>query len=209
MNHDAELLKRGFKELGINADERQIRAFIVYLEELRKWNEVHNLTGLKEKRQIIIKHFLDSLLFLKVLPDDVMTVADIGTGAGFPGIPMNIIRPQLQLFLIEPSQKKAIFLRHITYKLGLKNVAVVEQRIEEINNLKVDAVVTRALFSIGDFIEKARAVLEESGVVILSKGPKLEEEIKKTSSQNISIVDLKLPLEDVIRHLVIARINNV
>lgn len=209
MNRDDELLKRGFEELGIIADEPQIRTFIVYLEELRKWNEVHNLTGLKEKRQIIIKHFLDSLLFLKVLPDDVMTVADIGTGAGFPGIPMNIIRPQLQLFLIEPSQKKAIFLRHITHKLGLNKVTVVEQRIEEINNLKVDAVVTRALFSIGDLIEKARAVLKESGVVILSKGPKLEEEIKKTTSQNISIVDLKLPFENVMRHLVIARINNV
>lgn len=209
MNRDDELLKRGFEELGIIADEPQIRTFIVYLEELRKWNEVHNLTGLKEKRQIIIKHFLDSLLFLKVLPDDVMTVADIGTGAGFPGIPMNIIRPQLKLFLIEPSQKKAIFLRHITHKLGLNKVTVVEQRIEEINNLKVDAVVTRALFSIGDLIEKARAVLKESGVVILSKGPKLEEEIKKTTSQNISIVDLKLPFENVMRHLVIARINNV
>lgn len=209
MNRDDELLKRGFEELGIIADEPQIRTFIVYLEELRKWNEVHNLTGLKEKRQIIIKHFFDSLLFLKVLPDHVMTVADIGTGAGFPGIPMNIIRPQLKLFLIEPSQKKAIFLRHITHKLGLNKVTVVEQRIEEINNLKVDAVVTRALFSIGDLIEKARAVLKESGVVILSKGPKLEEEIKKTTSQNISIVDLKLPLENVMRHLVIARINNV
>lgn len=209
MNRDDELLKRGFEELGIIADEPQIRTFIVYLEELRKWNEVHNLTGLKEKRQIIIKHFLDSLLFLKVLPDHVMTVADIGTGAGFPGIPMNIIRPQLKLFLIEPSQKKAIFLRHITHKLGLNKVTVVEQRIEEINNLKVDAVVTRALFSIGDLIEKARAVLKESGVVILSKGPKLEEEIKKTTSQNISIVDLKLPFENVMRHLVIARINNV
>lgn len=209
MNRDDELLKRGFEELGIIADEPQIRTFIVYLEELRKWNEVHNLTGLKEKRQIIIKHFFDSLLFLKVLPDHVMTVADIGTGAGFPGIPMNIIRPQLKLFLIEPSQKKAIFLRHITHKLGLNKVTVVEQRIEEINNLKVDAVVTRALFSIGDLIEKARAVLKESGVVILSKGPKLEEEIKKTTSQNISIVDLKLPFENVMRHLVIARINNV
>ncbi|MEW6108639.1 MAG: 16S rRNA (guanine(527)-N(7))-methyltransferase RsmG [Nitrospirota bacterium] len=205
MKEASELLENGLKELSITYTSLEISAFLTYLEELKKWNRAHNLTGLKTDRDIIIKHFLDSLLFIKVLPDNVRTVADVGSGAGFPGIPMKIVNPLLEMFLIEPSQKKAIFLRHICSKLGLKKIEIINKRIEHIDVLRVDAAVTRALFSISDFIRKAEGILHEKGILILNKGPKLEEEIQKILSKKISVKDLKLPFEDIIRHMVIVK----
>ena len=82
---------------------------MTYLSELKKWNRAYNLTGLAKDEDIIIKHFLDSLLYLKAIPQGALQVADIGTGAGFPGIPITIIRPEIEMYLIEPSGKKVRF----------------------------------------------------------------------------------------------------
>src|SRR3990172_1998107 len=111
-----ELLKSGLKILDIPFTEEQIDAFLTYLEELKKWNRAYNLTGLKTDRDIIIKHFLDSLLFAKALPPEALTLADIGSGAGFPGIPIKIMFPHFAAFLVEPTQKQAVFLQHICSK---------------------------------------------------------------------------------------------
>lgn len=206
MKETGDLIRKGIEELGIHYTEAQISAFRTYLEELKKWNRAYNLTGLKTDREIIIKHFLDSLLFSKVLPDNVQTVADIGSGAGFPGVPIKIVNPHLKVFLIEPTKKKAIFLRHICNKLSLQNIKVIDKRIEGINGLNVDVAVTRAVFSTGDFINKTKDILNEKGILILSKGPKLDEELKKIELENISIKELKLPFLSIIRHLVIVKI---
>ena len=153
----------------------------------------------------MIKNFLDSLLFSKVLPPDVRTVADIGSGAGFPGIPLKIAEPALALYLIEPTRKKAVFLKHICSRLGLREVEVINKRIEEVEGLKVDAAVTRALFSTGDFIKKARGMLNEGGILVLSKGPKADEELKGIDPEKISLTDLRLPLSGITRRLVVVR----
>jgi 16S rRNA (guanine527-N7)-methyltransferase len=199
------LLRKGTSELGISCGEEQIESFIIYLSELRKWNRAYNLTGLKSDRDIIIKHFLDSLLFIKVLPAGVSTVADIGSGAGFPGIPIKIAVPDLKMVLIEPTRKKAAFLKHIRGRLGLADMEIIEERIENIRGLKMDVAVTRALFTVSEFIEKTRGMLNENGVLILNKGPKLDEELKGLDGQNISVTDFKLPFENVIRHLVVVK----
>lgn len=170
-----------------------------------KWNRAHNLTGLKEAGDIVVKNFLDSLLFSKVLPAGVCTVADIGSGAGFPGIPLKIAEPALTLHLIEPTQKKAVFLKHICSRLGLKDIEVINERIEDVQGLKVDAAVTRALFSIGDFIKKARGILNEGGILVLSKGPKVDEELKGIDPERISLTDLHLPLSRITRRLIVVR----
>ncbi|PKL51563.1 MAG: 16S rRNA (guanine(527)-N(7))-methyltransferase RsmG [Nitrospira bacterium HGW-Nitrospira-1] len=200
-----ELLRDGLKILDISFTEEQANAFLTYLEELKKWNRAYNLTGLKTDRDIIIKHFFDSLLFANLLPHEATTLADIGSGAGFPGIPIKIMFPNRSVFLIEPTQKKAIFLRHICSRLRLKNIEIIDKRIEEVKGLQVDVAVTRALYSIREFIEKTKNILNTNGILILSKGPGLEKELAGIDQNNISISDFKLPFENIIRHIVIIR----
>ena len=111
------LLKNGLQELDIICSEDQIGSFMLYHAELKKWNKAYNLTALKNDHDIIIKHFLDSLLYLKALPEGISTLADAGSGAGFPGIPIKLVLPALDLTLIESSRKKTAVLRHITRQL--------------------------------------------------------------------------------------------
>lgn len=205
MSDASQLLRAGIEEIGPRYSEKQIDAFITYLEELKRWNKVHNLTGLKSDRDIIIKHFLDSLLFSKVLPSAAHTLADIGSGAGFPGIPIKIMFPDLRVFLVEPTQKKTIFLRHICSMLDLRNIEIINKRIEEARGLQVDVAVTRALYSIREFVDKAKDILNEKGMLILSKGPGLGKELEGLDQNNISISDFKLPFENIIRHMVVVR----
>ena len=200
-----DLLRKGLDRLGIPWNDQQIGAFSTYLSELKKWNRAYNLTGLKSGRDIMVKHFFDSLLFLKVLPDGVASAADIGSGAGFPGIPVKIMTPGLKIFLLEPVKKKAAFLRHVCSKLALENIDVLDLRIEDAGGFRVDAAMTRALYSVGEFIEKAGRILTEKGVLILSKGPKLPEELRGIDMRRVTISDLDLPFEGITRHLVVVR----
>jgi 16S rRNA (guanine527-N7)-methyltransferase len=206
-----ELLRDGIIELGFTASKEQINSFMTYLTELKKWNRAYNLTGLKKDEDIIIKHFFDSLLYLKVLPAGGITVADIGTGAGFPGIPLKIIRPEIEMYLIEPSRKKSAFLRHITKRLGLKGIEVIEKSIKEIKVNKelpyaVDAAVTRALFSIKDFTKKASPIVKKSGILILNKGPKVDEELKMLQNGKYEVLPVNLPFSDIKRYIVTVRV---
>jgi 16S rRNA (guanine527-N7)-methyltransferase len=140
-----------------------------------------------------------------VLPGDVTTAADIGSGAGLPGIPVKIMAPRLKMFLLEPVKKKAIFLRHICSALDLENVQVLDLRIEDAEGLRVDAAMTRALYSVGEFIEKAGRILTEKGLLILSKGPKLPEELRGLDMNRITVSDIELPFAGTVRHLVVVR----
>lgn len=199
----SELLRNGLKVLDIPFTEDQINQFLIYLTELKKWNRAYNLTALKTDADIVVKHFLDSLLFLKVLPASVRSIADVGSGAGFPGIPIKIMRPEVEMVLIEPVQKKALFLEHMQRVLGMSGMRIMNIRVEGISDLTVDAAVTRALFSVGDFIGKAERILEEGGVLILSKGPKLDDELRGLEISAIKREDIVLPFEESTRHLVI------
>lgn len=198
-----ELLREGLKLLDIPFVEDQITQFLIYLTELKKWNRAYNLTALKTDADIVIKHFLDSLLFLKVLPPHVRSIADIGSGAGFPGLPLKIMRPDIEGVLIEPVQKKALFLEHMQRVLKMSGTRIMNIRIEDVRDLLVDAAVTRALFSVGEFINKAERILEKGGVLILSKGPKLKDELRELETSAIMRKDIVLPFEGSIRHLVI------
>src|SRR5512146_2439721 len=120
----ADLLRKGLQQLEIPFSEEQVGRFLTYLTELKKWNRAYNLTGLKTDRDIIIKHFLDSLLFLKALPPHAVSSADIGSGAGFPGVPVKIMCPKLKIFLVEPMGKKTIFLRHMCSRLSLEGIEI-------------------------------------------------------------------------------------
>ena len=205
-----ELLRRGFTELGLSFSGGQIDAFMKYLLELKKWNKAYNLTGLKKDADIVIKHFLDSLLYLKGLPAGPISVVDVGSGAGFPGIPIKLMRPEIEMYLVEPTGKKAIFLRHITKLVRLSDIYVIEKRIEETNSQQdmtapADAAITRALFDVRDFIRKASHIVREGGTLILSKGPKAEKELEDLRAVTFEILTCKLPLTDVRRHIILLK----
>lgn len=207
-----ELLKIGLEESGLLPSNEQIDAFMTYLSELKKWNKAYNLTGLEKDEDIVIKHFLDSLLYLRAMPPGEPRIADAGSGAGFPGIPVKIMRPQTEIYLIEPSQKKTAFLRHIIRRLAMEKIEVIESRVEQIKvnqelPLPVDIALTRALFSIGDFIKKAAHIVKRGGSLVLNKGPKVKEELKNLRGVHYDLQTVPLPLTGITRYLVIVRLN--
>ena len=199
------ILRGGLKELSLSFTGKQVTAFMTYLSELKKWNKAYSLTSLRTDEDIVVKHFLDSLLYLKAMPEGECSVADVGSGAGFPGIPMKIIRPGIMLYLVEPSKKKANFLLHMIRTLGLERVELLEKRIEEIRSLTVEVAVTRALFDLKDFSDKAFPLLREEGRLIVSKGPKVGEELRAIEEMDYEVMTFTLPLSGIKRFIVVIR----
>ena len=215
-----QLLKEGLNQIGFSYSEEQIKAFMTFLSELKKWNRAYNLTGLKSDTDIIIKHFLDSLLYLKVIPVypvrkqknstvvNALKIADAGTGAGFPGIPIKIMRPEIDVTLIEPSKKKTVFLRHILRVLSLNGVKVLDERVENLGRKyekTYDVIVSRATFKIEDFIKKTCPYVKENGVLVLSKGPKVFEEIKELKDKGVIKKITRLSLMNNERNLLVIK----
>jgi len=202
---------KGLHELGVSCSEEQVSAFMTYLAELKKWNRAYNLTALKTDEDVIIKHFLDSLLYLKALPEGVIKLADAGAGAGLPGIPIKIARPGIGLTLVDSSRKKTAFLRHIVRALNLSGTAVVEERLEnmgsEYENI-FDVIVSRATFSIKEFLETACPYVRKDGTLVLNKGPRVKDELRELEKTPYAgaakdIIKCKLPLMRAERNLVV------
>ncbi len=145
-----EFFKEGGKQIGLDLIPSQIHDLNAYLSELIRWNQKMNLTGLKKTRDIIIKNFLDALTPIPYLINGHGSRwMDVGTGAGFPGLAIKIIQPELEMTLIEPNQKKTAFLHHIIGLLKLRKVSVITDRLEKIHppekHEKADLLLTRAL----------------------------------------------------------------
>ncbi len=209
-----ELLKKGLNELDIPATEARISTFMAFLTELKKWNRTYNLTAITSDKEIITKHFLDSLLYLKLIPVGPLNIADAGSGAGFPGIPINMIRTETRISLIESSRKKAAFLRHIIRNLKLTNICVIEGRLEDLckkNKMDYDVIVSRATFKIKDLLKKVCPYLGKECLIVLSKGPGVSEELKvldETPEYRDAlkeVITLKLPLSEISRNLVLLK----
>ena len=208
------LLKNGLKELDIPVSEAQINTFMALLRELQKWNRTYNLTAITCDNDVIIKHFLDSLLYLRLIPEGRIRIADIGSGAGFPGIPISIIRTGTEVSLIESSGKKAAFLRHVIRTLKLQKVKVIEERLEALckkNKMDYDVLVSRATFRIKDLLMMTCPYLGEECLAILSKGPGLSNELKEleeiTEYRDAvkKVIKLTLPLSESTRNLVLLK----
>lgn len=199
----ASILRKGLGELLLSYTRGQIDAFMTYLSELKRWNRTYNLTALKTDGEIVVKHFLDSLLYLDALPGGEISVMDVGSGAGFPGIPVKIMRPEISMYLLEPSRKKTGFLLHMIKTLKLERVQVIGKRIEEMKQLSADAALTRALFSVSEFYKKASPFVREGGRIILSKGPKVHDELKEIKGTRYELLTLRLPCSEATRFIVV------
>lgn len=200
-----ELLRRGMSELCLKFSHEQVSRFLRYLSDICKWNKAYNLTAVRTEEDIVLKHFLDSLLYMRALPEGPISVIDVGSGAGFPGIPIKIMRPDITLYLLEPSRKKANFLSHVVRTLGLKDTGVIVERVEALRTPAVDVALTRALFDIRDFWKKASGLVRPGGRLILSKGPKVREELLAVRGQGLELetIDSRLPVAGIIRTIVI------
>jgi 16S rRNA (guanine527-N7)-methyltransferase len=200
---EQELLIKGLTELGATVSTDMVDRFLHYMFELKKWNRAYNLTALKNDKDIIIKHFFDSLLFLKAFPGGNGNVCDVGSGAGFPGIPIGIVRPDISITLIEPSRKKCAFLRNIKKVIALQNIEVLESRVEDIKDSSFDIAVTRALFDINEFVKKTKHVVKKGGCFIASKGPKFLDELgKMPTDTHFEHIAAFLPSTSLQRHLI-------
>jgi len=169
-----DLLIEGAKVFGIHLDEKAVETFDLYLQELLKWNQKINLTAIRSEKGIVLKHFLDSLSAHPYLPK-YSYILDIGSGAGFPGIPLKIIQPTLEMILIDSVRKKVDFQRHIIRTLGLKGVETIHGRVQDKEICKslgerFDVILSRAFSDLHTLLTLSFPFLREGGMVIAMKG---------------------------------------
>ena len=175
-NNLLELLRKETEGLGILLNDEAVHLFSLYLEELKTWNKKINLFSRKDDQEIIIKDFLDSLTISNYLSSGT-SVLDIGSGGGFPGIPIKISRRDLRVVLSEVRAKKIFFLKHIIRILGIENLEVLSSKDQKA--IEFDFVVSRAFGSITKLVETGSPYLKENGVVISMKGKMGEEELNR------------------------------
>lgn len=173
-------------EANISVDEYKIKKFYAYMKLIQDWNEKINLTTILEPKEMIIKHFIDSLTISKRIKDD-SRVIDIGTGAGFPGIPLKIVNESINITLVDSLNKRIIFLNDVVEKLELKNVEILHGRAEDFAQdskyrEKYDYVISRAVAPLNILSEYLIPYASINGEIIAMKGDNALEEIK--NSQN-------------------------
>lgn len=175
------MLSDGALAFGISLSEDQTDAFLVYLIELEKWNRKISLTSIRGEQDVVIKHFLDSFSYTRgFAPAPGMKLLDMGSGAGFPALPLKIAFPALSVTMVESVKKKASFLRHIVRTLGLADAIVLDDRTEDVSNehsAGFDLVTARAFAGMGRALQQAAPFLKPGAQVVLSRGP--EEKISE------------------------------
>ena len=190
--HLSQNFMAGLQQLGINTNDMQLlEQFQRYRQELLIWNARFNLTAITDPEEVLTKHFLDSLSLLTVYDRPSAHMLDIGAGAGFPGLPLKIVRPQWQVLLLEATGKKVVFMQHIIDLLQLKGARAEHGRAEEIAHkveyrASFDVVTARAVASIPILLEYAAPFCRVGGRIILPKKGDLTEELaqgKRAASQ--------------------------
>ncbi|MBI5236746.1 MAG: 16S rRNA (guanine(527)-N(7))-methyltransferase RsmG [Deltaproteobacteria bacterium] len=203
-----DILRDGAAQLGITLTEEAIERFFIYLTELKKWNQKINLTSIESDRDILIRHFLDSMTIYPFVRGS-KTVLDMGAGAGFPGIPLKIIAPTLEVTLVDSVAKKVSFMRHIIRTLGPApdntGIHALHSRIEDpafIEGYKgyFDCIISRAFSALDLFVGLALPICATGGRIIAMKGPNTGEELKGMANVNVvspAIVhEVSLPFSD-------------
>lgn len=173
------LIIEKFKKYGFCLTEKQVEAFEVYYNFLVQENQKYNLTAITEQEDVVIKHFIDSVLPLKHIQPNA-TIVDVGTGAGFPSVPIKILRPDLKLYLVDSLQKRINFLNILINKLGLKNVQTFHSRSEDFalsHREEFDIALSRAVASVPTLCEYLLPLIKVGGKALMYKGEKLADEL--------------------------------
>jgi 16S rRNA (guanine527-N7)-methyltransferase len=198
-----ELLTTGAEELGIALTIEQVNSLFILLAELKKWNSKINLTAIKGERDTVVKHVLDSLSHIQgFIPAPGLKLLDMGSGAGFPAIPIKIACPGLAITLIESVKKKASFLRHAVRTLQLNDTEVLDMRTEELpvsRHGTYDVVTARAFADMNLALSAGAVFLKAGGLAVLSRGPEeriAEQELTRTGFIQYKKIELTLPHSD-------------
>jgi 16S rRNA (guanine527-N7)-methyltransferase len=199
-----EQIGQGATDLGLALGAADAERYAEYLRLIEKWNRVHNLTAVRETEQMVVLHLLDSLSILPHV-SDARSMLDVGTGAGLPGIPLAIARPDLAVTLLDSSHKKTAFLEQARSYLGLQNVDVVCARVEQWKPGRVfDVVVSRAFAELSEFVSQAEHLVAQGGRMLAMKGVYPFEEIARlAATHRADVSELKVPRLDAKRHLVV------
>ena len=169
-----------FSKYGITLSEQQVGQFDKYFNHLIETNKVMNLTAITEEKEVLFKHFLDSVLPFEVLKRNASMI-DVGSGAGFPAIPLKILRPDLKVTMIDSLNKRVNFLNETTKLLGQKNVIAQHERAEDFarkNREKFDVATARAVAELNTLVEYLLPFVKVGGICVIYKSSKLEEELK-------------------------------
>lgn len=171
------------KKINVNLEAEQIEQFYTYMQELIEWNNKINLTAIIEPEEIIKKHFIDCLSIIKYIKDD-NKIIDVGTGAGFPGIPIKIANKSLNITLLDSLNKRISFLNEIITKLKLSNIETIHARAEEYvangKREKYDIAVSRAVANLPTLLEYLMPYVKVNGICICMKGPKAQAELEES-----------------------------
>ena len=187
MDQGILLLLQNVRHWGIELSEQQLAQFDVYKNELLQWNAKTNLISENSSRDIITRHFLDSLTAMQFIQKPNARIIDVGCGAGFPGLPLKIALPSLELYLLETNRKKVSFLKHIIRLLNLSEAFVLHDRVENIIKTdswkeKFDILISRATFKLSELLPQGEFFLAPGGELIALKGPNVDEDFAQCSS---------------------------
>lgn len=212
----SKLISSYGKEISIEFSNIQIEKFYKYMNLLIEWNEKINLTAITEPKEIIIKHFIDSLTVLKDIKGK-NTLVDVGTGAGFPGIPLKIMDEEIKITLLDSLNKRINFLNEVINQLDLKNIETIHSRVEEAGKNKkyresFDIATARAVANLATLSEYMLPLVKVGGKSICMKGSEVSEELQN-SKKAISILggeienidNFQLPKSDMMRNIVIIK----
>jgi len=208
-----DLLIEGAKAVGVKLDEKAVEAFDLYLKELLKWNQKINLTAIRTEKGIVIKHFIDSFSAYPYLSKP-SSLLDIGSGAGFPGIPLKMVEPSIGVTLIDSVLKKVDFQRHIIRILGLKGIEAIHGRVQDKEIFQrmeggFDIVISRAFSDLQTFLTLSHPFLKKGGMALAMKGEVPDKEIQLLSETGRmrfklqEIVSLILPFSSFKRSIIL------
>lgn len=207
-------LKEKAKLINIELEDKQTEKFYNYMNLLLEWNEKINLTAITEPKEVILKHFIDSATILKYIENN-MSIVDVGTGAGFPGIPLNIINSNAKYTLVDSLNKRINFLNEVIEKVDLQNINTVHSRIEDFaknNKGSFDIAISRAVASLNILLEYLLPLIKVDGICICMKGSNAKEEIENASKaleilggKIEKVEEIILPDSDIERNIVIVR----
>ncbi|UQB42164.1 16S rRNA (guanine(527)-N(7))-methyltransferase RsmG [Thiomicrospira microaerophila] len=171
-------LRQGASQLGLVLSDQACQQLLDYLALLQKWNKVYNLSAIRDPEQMLVKHIFDSLAVVPVIGQAApANLIDVGTGGGLPGVPLAIMFPTMPVALLDSNEKKTRFLVQVKAQLGLENVQVYHQRVED-HIQQYEAVISRAFTALDNFVNLTRPLLAPNGRWWAMKSQSLEEEKK-------------------------------
>ena len=204
------------RNINVSISEEQIEKFYVYMKTLLEWNEKINLTAITEENDIILKHFIDSMTILKYIEKE-KSVIDVGTGAGFPGIPISIMKNDVKVTLLDSLNKRINFLNEVSKQIKLNNIKTIHGRAEDIGHDKkyretFDIAVSRAVANMTTLSEYLLPMVNVGGVCICMKGSEIEQElndskfaIKEFGGEILEVDKFLLPNSDIERNIVLIK----